>query len=358
MRKNISSMTSIISSKKEIEQLSQKELDRHTRIRAVNEMIHQLEKIKDKPREQKNDIIRVESFLNDLTAPLGKNERFEQGIIKTQNKAKQSQFSNTQKKIKKLRSKSLLIITVVILQLFSLIFLVTGFDLIQQSELVNTNPVSELKSNYIIQNLKGDTIDTFLSWRLVENDVLHVNIVNAHKYPEKIDIIKDVILSTEAIEIDNSFTHKGPKGSTSTYYLGWVGALEKSSQTPTSFYIPKKLVVIDSATGAGDITIKLVNHRSGDGFSGWTKSIADESQNQILKSEITIYDVENLTDNQLSAITRHELGHALGLAHSTAPEDLMAPTMTTEFPYISPCDIDAIVSLYNGEKLNQVECKI
>ena len=348
MRKNISSMASIISSKKEIEQLPQKELDRHIRIRAVNEMVYQLERIRGRSRERKNDIIRVESFLNDLTVPLRcKNKQ-----------TKQSQFSNIQKKIKKIRSKSLLIITVVILQLFSLIFLVTGFDLIQQSELVNINPVTELKSNYSIQNLKGDTIDTFLAWRLVENDVLHINIINAHKYPEKIDIIKDVILSTQVIEIDNSFTHKGLKGTTSTYYLGWTGALEKSSQTPTSFYIPKKLEVIDSATGAGDITIKLVSYRSGDGFSGWTKSIADESQNQILKSEITIYDVENLTDNQLSAITRHELGHAFGLAHSTAPEDLMAPTMTTEFPYISPCDIDAIVSLYNGEKLSQIECKI
>jgi len=296
--------------------------------------------------------------LNDLTVPLcGKNERFKQGIIKTQNKAKQSQFSNIQKKIKKLRSKSLLIITVVILQLFSLVFLVANFPS-EESEYAQPSPTSELKSNYIIQNLKGDTIDTFLSWWLVENDVLHVNIVNAHKYPEKVDIIKDVILSTEVIEIDNSLTHIGLKGSTTTYYLGWTGALEKSSQTPTSFYIPKKLEVIDSATGAGDITIKLVNYQSGDGFSGWTKSIADESQNQILKSEITIYDIDNLTDNQLSYIMRHELGHALGLAHSSAPEDLMAPRLPADFPYISPCDIDAIISLYDGEKLSQVICKI
>ena len=354
MRKNISSATSIIYSKKE--QLPQKELDRHSRIKAVNEMIHQLEEIKDYPIEEKNDIIRVESFLNDLTAPLcGKNERLQQRIVKAKNKAKHSHF---QKKIKKLRSKSLLTITFVILQSFLLLFLVTDSGLVQQSELVNANPQSELKSNYIIQNLKGDTIDTFLSWRLVENDVLHINIVNAHKYPEKTDIIKDVILSTEVLEIDNSLTHKGPKGSTSTFYLGWAGALEKSSQTTTSFYIPKNLEVVDSATGAGDITINLVNYRNGDGFSGWTKSIADESQNQILKSEITIYDVDNLTDNQLSYIVRHELGHALGLAHSSAPEDLMAPILPADFPYISPCDIDAIISLYDGEKLSQVICKI
>lgn len=354
MRKSISYNTSIIYFKNE--QLPQKELDRYARIRAVNEMIYELEEMKDNTREQKNDIIRVESFLNDLTAPLcGKNERFEQETVKIPNKAKQSLF---QKKLKKLRSKSLLTITFVILQSLLFIFLVTDSELIQQNKLVNSNPVSELKSNYIIQNLKGDTIDTFLSWRLVENDVLYINIVNAHKYPEKIDIIKDVILSTEVLEIDNSLTHKGPKGSTSTFYLGWVGALEKSSQTPTSFYIPKKLEVVDSATGAGDITIKLVNYRNGDGFSGWTKSIVDENQNQILKSEITIFNVDNLTDNQLSYILRHELGHAFGLGHSSAPEDLMAPVLPADFPYISPCDIDAIISLYDGEKLSQVVCKI
>ena len=52
------------------------------------------------------------------------------------------------------------------------------------------------------------------------------------------------------------------------------------------------------------------------------------------------------------------MGHALGLAHSTAPEDLMAPTITTEFPYISECDVDAIVKLYDDGKSSQVVCEI
>jgi len=218
--------------------------------------------------------------------------------------------------------------------------------------------LGQLKSKYLIENLRGDTIDTWLSWRLTDGDVLYVNIVNAHKYPEKAEMIKDVILSKETFEIDDSLTHKRPKGFTSTYYLGWAGALGKASEDPTKFFIPANLEVTDSSSGAGDITIRLAKERSGDGFSGWTKSIADEKQNQILKSDITIYDVDNLSKNQLITITRHELGHAFGLAHSSAPEDLMYPEITTAIPYISPCDIDAIVSLYDGGKSSQVVCEI
>lgn len=215
-----------------------------------------------------------------------------------------------------------------------------------------------VKSGYVIQDLKGDTIDTWLSWRLVEGESLHINVLNSKKYQDRIDVIKQVILSEESIEIDNSFLHKGPSGTTSTHYIGWRGALLDASQSPTEFYIPINLEIIESSGAEGDITIELTNLKSGDGYSGFTKSIADQSQNQILKSHITIYEIDKLSDNQLTTILRHEMGHALGLAHSTAPEDLMAPTITTEFPYISECDVDAIVKLYDDGKSSQVVCEI
>ncbi len=54
---------------------------------------------------------------------------------------------------------------------------------------------------------------------------------------------------------------------------------------------------------------------------------------------------------------RHEFGHAMGLAHSTASEDLMHATIQTDYPYISQCDIDAITGLYNGDQRSQVVCQ-
>ncbi|MBS3923133.1 MAG: matrixin family metalloprotease [Nitrosarchaeum sp.] len=217
--------------------------------------------------------------------------------------------------------------------------------------------IGNMQSGYVIQNLRGDTIDTWLSWRLVDGSTLNVNLVDGQKYPDKAEIVRTVLLSEESIEIDDSLLHKGPKGVTSTYYVGWAGALADAAKSPTEMYIPHKFNLIESQKGEGDITIRLTTMKSGDGYSGYTKSIADDVQNQILKSEITIFEVDKLSKAQFETILRHELGHALGLAHSTAPEDLMHPTIETNYPYISQCNIDAMISLYDGGKKSEVVCE-
>jgi len=219
-------------------------------------------------------------------------------------------------------------------------------------------PTQPTPGAYTIQNLRGDTIDTYLSWRLIDGTPLVINILNADKFDDEIiETVKKTIESEEILEIDNSLLHKGPKGTTSLLYVGWQGAMNEASETETSLYVPTNFKVISSKSGEGDITIDLSNSRNADGFAGWTNSIADASQNQILKSRITIFDVQNISLSALETVVRHELGHALGLAHSSDPEDLMYPIIETNFPYASECDVDAMIGLYDGGNTSEVICE-
>ncbi len=320
-----------------------KELEQERAIlKKINESIEKKSKVTLKEKEK---MVKELETLHHKTNEMEQTKKFlEKSILREEQKNKKLSKKN---------------ISIIAGAAITIAIITTGYSILvvdlvgQQYQMTN---LGEIRSNYVVQNLKGDTIDTWLSWRLVDGSIINVNLIDGQKYPDKVDIVKSVILSEEAIEIDNSLLHKGPKGTTSTYYVGWAGALASTS-TPSEFYIPQKFNVIESSGGEGDITIKLTSQSSGDGYSGFTKSIVDDAQNQILKSEITIYEVDKLSKAQFETILRHEFGHALGLAHSTAPEDLMHPTIETNYPYISDCDIDAIVSLYDGGKKSEVTCE-
>lgn len=213
-----------------------------------------------------------------------------------------------------------------------------------------------LKTRYLVENLRGDMVDTWKLWKIDSQGTLVVSITNAALADEnKINAIKDAILSDEAITIDDSLTHKGPPGSASTYFMGWKGALDKASATETKYSVPTKFRIIESDEGIGDVVITLSTAKDQDGYSGFTKSTVEG--NQILKSQITVYDVDSLSDDMLSAIIRHEFGHAIGLGHSTAPEDLMAPDISMQVPYISECDVSAISHLYDGVAMSSTVCE-
>lgn len=215
--------------------------------------------------------------------------------------------------------------------------------------------VGDYNSPFLIQDLRGNVINTWISWKLVSGQVLNVNIENdAGITPDKLYAVKNAILSSEPISLDDSLLGIGPSGTSSVYYEGWQGALASAGNN-TTYHVPRHFQMVDDTTGAGDITIKLTNDLDPDGLSGFTRDIADG--NQILKSTITIYNAGHLTADQLAAITRHEFGHALGLGHSNATDDLMHATIQTDYPYISGCDVDAITGLYNGDKQSQVVCQ-
>lgn len=220
---------------------------------------------------------------------------------------------------------------------------------------VTARDMSGYNSNYVIQNLQGDTINTWVSWNIENGRTIHIHVVNNANLPQNmIDAMEDAIMSTKEVSIDDSQTGKGPKGSSSIYYVGWKGAAMDAYTEPTKLYIPQKFDINGSPGAVGDVEIILTNDINPDGYSGYTKSLVDG--NEILKSKITIYKANKLDVLDLEAIMRHEFGHAMGLGHSTASEDLMSPILP-DYPYISGCDIDTLKGLYNGDDNSKVVCK-
>lgn len=211
---------------------------------------------------------------------------------------------------------------------------------------------------FLIENLKGDKISTWVTWRIPQNQTLQVSLINSPGLSDqRINVIKDAIVSEKSIVLANSFMNKEPPNGKSTYYEGWVGALKTGSKQKTKFVMPVSFFVTTSTKSVGNIILILSTAKETDNTYGFTRTVADDKSHQILKSFITIYNVDNLNEAELSAVIRHEFGHALGLAHSTDSKDLMYPTFSSNQAVISECDIDAMVSLYNGKTSTDVVCR-
>jgi len=221
--------------------------------------------------------------------------------------------------------------------------------------LIDQEKPTTTQSLHLVEVLKVVNIDTWLPWDITEDDTIYINIVNANEYPEQAELIKSTILSNKTITFDKRLLNPESEG-TITYYLGWAGALEKASKFSTDLYIPKNIKIITTSNGAGDIIIRIEERSHYDGKSaGITERTPDQGKNKIIKAVITVYDINDISDNSLQGIMRHELGHAFGLAHSNDPDDLMYTTLG-RLPFISTCDANAITMLYNGLKEGTVLC--
>jgi hypothetical protein len=257
-----------------------------------------------------------------------------------------------QKLKKSLRNMQILIIVVIGLVVFgfALDFLAVQKTVSIIEENAQTKP---LKTQYLVQNLKGDAMETFYAWE--PRDKIEIYIVDEDNISkEKIDAIKRAIVSTDIYEIDSSLVFKGDEGEFTYYWVGWKGAADHIREVRG---IENPLEIIFTDKDNADVTITLTNSKDGNGNSGVTNSLVNDAERTILRSDVIIYEADQLSAELLEIIIRHEFGHVAGLAHSTAPEDLMYPVIQTPAPYISECDVQALLHLYTGGKTSQVICE-
>jgi len=120
-------------------------------------------------------------------------------------------------------------------------------------------------------------------------------------------------------------------------------------------YIPINFNIVEFGNEDANIIIDLTPFKSENVYSANT-NIVNGKHNQLLKAYITIYEVDQLSLNYIRMITTHEMGHALGLAHSTNPNDIMFSTLQTNHSFLSECNVKAIVELYNGAMNSKIEC--
>ena len=195
-------------------------------------------------------------------------------------------------------------------------------------------------------NAKGSeltTINTFLPWK-TQDKILQVSIIKETPLsPDQIENVKKAITGDGTIKFDDTTT-----------YVSWQEALETTSDYKTKLSMPAIEVVADNNNKA-DITITITDEKDTKGYSGFTTYVIED--NQIVKSNVTIYDINNITGEQISSITRHEFGHALGLAHADSPDDLMYDIVQVP-SYVTDCDIDTLLALYDGNVKSASECSI
>lgn len=92
-----------------------------------------------------------------------------------------------------------------------------------------------------------------------------------------------------------------------------------------------------------DIEIKLENENTDQ--EGGKAVIYFDKRGFIENVEISVSKSSNglkLNTTIIEHITKHEIGHALGLGHSQFPNSLMSPTVNETVKQISACEIDAV----------------
>lgn len=114
-----------------------------------------------------------------------------------------------------------------------------------------------------------------------------------------------------------------------------------------------------SSAGA-NIKVVLSDATQQDNKPGKTRLLADKATGEIMQAEVYVYSADKLREHgMLEYVVAHELGHALGLSHSTDPKSMMYPLIELEdghvVNHLGSCEAKGISALYLESRIGSQE---
>ena len=177
-------------------------------------------------------------------------------------------------------------------------------------------------------------VRAFLPWKTLDDKTLHVSIIKQTQLsPDQEASIKKAIVGYGTVKSDDTTT-----------YVSWKEALQNKSEYKSGISMPTNIVLVSDDNEDANVAIWVTDQKNPI-FSGYAANVVQNKT--IVKSNIIIYDINNLTGPQISSIVRHEFGHALGLRHSDFTDDLMFGTVPVP-AYVSEHHIVMLLSMYEN----------
>ena len=175
---------------------------------------------------------------------------------------------------------------------------------------------------------------TFLPWKSLEDNTLRVSIIEMTKISEEqLSNIKNAIVGYGTVKFDDSQA-----------FVSWNEALQETLDFKSITLLPTNIIILPENNEDADITI-YVSDEQNPVYSGYAANVIEDQR--IVKSNIIIYDINNLIGKEISSIVRHEFGHALGLRHCDLAGDLMFGIVPVP-SYVSEHHVATLLSLYQS----------